>query len=538
MYFSISFKKNKHKHPNMRKLFLSITFICFLFLLITVSCKKKEIASIVVPDEIETSFDSTLVQTFFTEHPKLIKYQSDVEELYRKHQFQYVWYDHNGVNEFGNLLHNKLNNLAEEGIQDPVPYKAELDAVYQNFDGKQKPNVETELLHSSLYFFYSDKVYNGLDAEKSTQMGWYLPRKKQSYGTYLDSLLIDPSLINKEAKGVLSQYFLLKNVLKKYRQIEQKGGWKPINIDSDIKSYNVGDSSSTIAQIRQRLYLTGDLTNDSKSAVYDNELEEGVLKYKNRSGSRANTKIYPSNIKDMNVSVEERIKTLIVNMERCRWISGDITKAKELIAINIPAYQLTYFKNGKPELRSNVVVGKVMNQTVIFSAPMKYIVFSPYWNIPKSILDKEILPGIKRNPNYLAEHNMEWHGDFVRQKPGSKNSLGLIKFLFPNSNAIYLHDTPAKSLFNKEDRAFSHGCIRVAKPIELATLILKDDKKWDEQKIKEAMNSGEEKWQTLKNKIPVYIGYFTAWVDDKGAIHFYEDIYNRDDELAALLFIK
>jgi murein L,D-transpeptidase YcbB/YkuD len=119
----------------------------------------------------------------------------------------------------------------------------------------------------------------------------------------------------------------------------------------------------------------------------------------------------------MNIPVGKRIKT-IVNMERCRWISNDITKSKELIAINIPAYQLTYFRNGKPELRSNVVVGKVMNQTVIFSAPMKSIVFSPYWNIPKSILNKEILPGIE-NANYLEEHDMEWHGDYVRHKTGT-----------------------------------------------------------------------------------------------------------------------
>jgi murein L,D-transpeptidase YcbB/YkuD len=149
----------------------------------------------------------------------------------------------------------------------------------------------------------------------------------------------------------------------------------------------------------------------------------------------------------MNIPVGKRIKTIIVNMERCRWISNDITKSKELIAINIPAYQLTYFRNGKPELRSNVVVGKVMNQTVIFSAPMKSIVFSPI-GISKSILNKEILPGIEKNANYLEEHDMEWHGDYVRQKTGPKNSLGLIKFLF-QLNAIYLHDTPAKSLFNR-----------------------------------------------------------------------------------------
>ena len=133
---------------------------------------------------------------------------------------------------------------------------------------------------------------------------------------------------------------------------------------------------------------------------------------------------------------------------------------------------------------------------------------------------------------------MEWSDGNVRQKPGPENSLGKVKFLFPNSNAIYLHDTPAKELFNSEDRAFSHGCIRVAKPKELANIILKNDKNWTPAKIEAAMNSGVEYSYQLKNKIPVYIGYFTAWVDTEGTIHFYEDIYKRDERLASLLFIN
>ena len=131
---------------------------------------------------------------------------------------------------------------------------------------------------------------------------------------------------------------------------------------------------------------------------------------------------------------------------------------------------------------------------------------------------------------------MEWKDGYVRQRPGPKNSLGLVKFLFPNSNAIYLHDTPSKSLFNRESRAFSHGCIRVAKPRELAAAIMKNDTKWNAEKIDAKMDSGEEYWYTLKNKTPVYIGYFTAWVEPDGVVHFYEDVYKRDEALAALLF--
>ncbi|MFM2368289.1 MAG: hypothetical protein RL619_589 [Bacteroidota bacterium] len=525
----------------MKKLLFPIIVIVFTIVFTTFSCKKKSVKNLEANQEKTNSpeeiiFDSTQIETFFGKYPKLKKYKLEVDSLYRKHQFHYVWFDKNGINEFGNLLHNKINNLAQEGIQTVIPYKEKLDEIYDDADNNQKPNIDIELLNSALYFFYADKVYHGLDAQKTKDIGWYLPRKKQSYVSYLDSLLINPSLINKVEKGVLGQYYLLKDVLQKYRQIEQKGGWKAITIDPDVKSYKPGDSATAIAQIRQRLFVTGDIATDSKSAVYDDALAAGILKYKKRSGNILNKTILPEHIKDMNVTVAERIKTIMVNMERCRWISNDITKAKELIVINIPAYELTFLRDGKSVLKSKVVVGKALNKTVIFSAPMKYIVFRPYWNVPTSILNKEILPAIEKNPNYLAEHDMEWKDDYVRQKPGPENSLGLVKFLFPNSNAIYLHDTPAKSLFSQEDRAFSHGCIRVAKPKELAAMIMKDDKNWNLEKIETAMNSGEEYWYTLKNKIPVYIGYFTAWVDTDGVVHFYEDVYDRDETLARLLF--
>ena len=174
------------------------------FLFITVSCKKqdkKEAEEIKV--SLETPFDSTLVKTFFVNHPKLQKYQADVEKLYRKHQFHYVWYDDNGINDFGNLLYDKINNLEEEGVQVDVPYKNKLADIYEDPDNDQKPDIDTELLSSSLYFFYADKVYHGIPANKTTDLGWYLPRKKQSYVSYLDSLLIEPNLINKDEKGCI-----------------------------------------------------------------------------------------------------------------------------------------------------------------------------------------------------------------------------------------------------------------------------------------------------------------------------------------------
>ncbi|NRT16203.1 murein L,D-transpeptidase YcbB/YkuD [Flavobacterium sp. 28A] len=528
----------------MKKTTLITLLLATLFVISFASCKKSKNKDLADSELLEnedlskTPFDSTLVASFFSKHPLLKKYQDDVKSLYLKHEFHYLWYDKTGINEFANVLYNKVNNLAEEGIETMIPYKSEFDLIYEPQNDSKTPNIDSELLTTSLYYFYIDKVYHGLAPSKSDEMQWFLPRDKQSYAAYTDSLIIDPSLIKKDKKTLFSQYYLLKDQLKKYRQIEKKGGWDSITIPAGFKTLKIGDSVQAIAQVRKRLFLDGFLKNDSKSGIYDSNLADAVVKFKKTRGINGDKLLYGSTVNYMSTPVTSLIKTIVVNMERCRWVSKDIAKSKELIAVNIPAYELTYFKNGKVLMKSNVVVGKTLNKTVIFSAPMKYIVFSPYWNLPSSIINKEIKPAIERNSNYLAQHNMEWNNGRVRQKPGPKNSLGLVKFLFPNSNAIYLHDTPSKYLFSREKRAFSHGCIRVENPAELAEKIMEEDKSWDAEKIYEAMHAGKEKWYTLKNKIPVYIGYFTAWVDTDGNVAFYDDVYKRDEPLAALLFEK
>jgi murein L,D-transpeptidase YcbB/YkuD len=177
-----------------------------------------------------------------------------------------------------------------------------------------------------------------------------------------------------------------------------------------------------------------------------------------------------------------------------------------------------------------------MTETVIFSGNIDRIVFSPYWYVPTSIIQNELKLKIAEDKNYLADHNMEWNGGHVRQKPGPDNSLGLVKFMFPNPNDIYLHDTPAKSLFEFEKRIFSHGCINVKDAKQLALEILKDNPDWPVDKINQAMSGEKETTCMLKNKIPIYIGYFTAWVSDDGEIGFYPDVYDRDPRLDKMLY--
>ncbi|MGV3698212.1 L,D-transpeptidase family protein [Flavobacterium sp.] len=498
-------------------------------------CDKKKDTAMVAKKKTETfvvSFDSSLVSTFYAKYPNLIVYKNQVVSLYEKNDFDFIWYDKKGRKETADVIYNKINNLYQEGVQAKLPYKETLDLLIQK--NTSRPDVDTELFLSNYYFFYVNKTLQGIDSTKMKEVEWYLPRKKQSYVGYLDSLLVDPKLIDNNEQHI-AQYYKLKTVLQKYREIEQKGGWDSIKVPTEFTKIKPGDSSEVVAKIRTRLFLTGDIAEDSGRQLYGYALQQAVLKYKKRNGFTLDKVILPKHINEMNVPVSERIKTLIVNMERCRWISTDIAKAKEFIVVNIPSYRLNYFKDGKVALTSNVVVGTTMNKTVVFSGMMSYIVFSPYWNVTPNIIKTEILPAMKKDKNYLANHNMEWNNGNVRQKPGPRNSLGLVKFLFPNTNNIYLHDTPSKSLFSSEKRAFSHGCIRVEKPKELAELILQGDPYWTPEKIDKAMHKNKEVWCTLKDKIPVYIGYFTAFVDDEGNINFYKDIYEKDQQLAAML---
>ena len=482
-------------------------------------------------------FEKTVLSAFFKKYPYLQPYQSEVNSLYKKRKYNWIWHDNEGLIEFANLLYLKITRLEEEGLESTLAYKDEIDGIFDGESNKKLSKTDTEIFLSSMYVYYAQKVVKGIETKKITETGWFLPRKTLSYINLLDSLLVDSQLLNKNEDQLFGQYFKLREALKKYRRIEQNGGWNTIKMDPFIKDYKPNDSSKVIGQIRKRLAITGDLKKDSKSNWYDEELMSAVLDYKNRNGFKINYRIESEHIDHLNVPIEDRIKTIMVNMERCRWIDPQLTKADEFIVINIPSFKLIYRKNGLKALESKVYVGKIMTETVIFSGSITHIVFSPYWNVPRSIIENELKYALERDKNYLASHNMEWNNGKVRQKPGPRNSLGLVKFMFPNSNSIYLHDTPIKSLFDTEVRAFSHGCINMDKAKELAILILKDDPDWPVERINAAMNGGVETTCFLKNKIPVYIGYFTTWVDDSGMINFYRDVYKRDNRLAELLFM-
>ena len=241
----------------------------------------------------------------------------------------------------------------------------------------------------------------------------------------------------------------------------------------------------------------------------------------------------------MNVPAIRLVQTLLINIERMRWMP--VEPEGRLIFVNIPEFMLHVYNGSKKEFDMAVVVGKEGKSTTMFSGNLNQVVFSPYWNLPNSIVKEEVLKSMSRNKNYLAEKHMEITGQrnglpVIRQLPGKDNPLGRVKFLFPNSFNIYFHDTNQKNLFNRDQRAYSHGCIRISDPVKMADYVLSDNAAWPPEKIDSAMNSGKEKYVRVKNPVPVLIMYYTAFTDEEGRLHFVNDVYDHDAKMALKMF--
>jgi len=505
----------------------------------TLSEKKKIAFFIPAPsfdDYAVPIIDDASLAAFFKKYSQLKEYQKDVSTLYKDRSYKSIWYEGSDINEFGHLMYQKLNSTYEQGVQVRIPYKDKIDEVFNEESDKKISESDTELLLSSMYILYAKHVFQGMDAAEQNKIEWYLPKKKLSYETLLDSIVTNPNLLDENNHVLFSQYYKLQSVLKKYREIEKNNTWNTITMPNPYKDLRPDDTGVTIQDVRTRLFVLGDLAQDSKSNFYDQELMDGVMKYKLRHVLTPNYIINKEHINQMNEPVSDRIKTLMLNMERCRWIPPTLENQEEYVMVNIPSFRLYFVRNGNYDVVSKVFIGTPLTKTVIFSGQIDRIVFSPYWYVPASIIKNELQLKMAEDKNYLADHNMEWNGGNVRQKPGPENALGLVKFMFPNPNDIYMHDSPSKTLFGFEKRIFSHGCINVEKAKELAVAMMKDYPDWTIDKINAAMSGEKETPFKLTKKIPIYIGYFTAWVSKEGDIGFFPDVYERDVRLNGLLF--
>lgn len=352
------------------------------------------------------------------------------------------------------------------------------------------------------------------------------------------------------------RYKRLKAALVKYRALAEKGGWEKIDAGPTLKP---GMKNKRVEQVKKRLMVTGELASmGSEPQTFDDALVAAVNRFQGRHGLTQDGKVGRNTLAEMNVSVDHRVQQIIINMERRRWLDPDL--GAKYVFVNIADFELKYVENDKTRYTARVVVGRVYHKTPIFSDRIRHVRFNPYWNVPYSIASKEMLPKIKRDPGYLARnrymlltkpldnssaidpHSVDWSKVtrarfpyYIRQKSGKGNALGTMIFMFPNPHNVFIHDTQARSLFSRDVRSFSHGCIRVEDPHKLAEILLRTNNGWTIDRIRKMKHKDDEVQIRLKEPVPVHITYITAWANKDGSVHFRRDIYKRDNVLIKIL---
>lgn len=491
--------------------------------------------------------DSTDLAQYLSEHPESPGDSAAITAFYQRRGYQYAWFVRDSLSAAaGNLIGLMSRTDSMPGTaQDELGAQRWLDGLLRGDGarGAKEHMLTTELMLTARFFRFAAGHYGGFVRKDVRDLDWFIPRKKKNYDRLLDSLAqgrMDLSPI----EPIHPQYGALKTELRKYYHLDTLAPWEPVSL-GERRKLEPGDSASFVPAMRQRLMLMGDLHNAGDtirlhSMVYDSSLYKAVQVFQARHGLHPDGIVGPGVVRMLNITPRERIRTLLVNMERLRWVPERYPS--DLLLVNIPEFRLHVFEEGVEAWSMDVVVGASATRTVVFSDTLKRIVFSPYWGVPMSIVRNEILPAMEKDPGYLARKGMERIGGsdaapLIRQKPGPQNALGRVKFLFPNSYDIYFHDTPSKGGFARESRAFSHGCIRLSRPRELAVYLLRNDSTWTEEAIKKAMSGTKEITVNLPRheRRPVMIGYFTAWVD-KGRLNFRDDVYGNDAKLAAELF--
>jgi murein L,D-transpeptidase YcbB/YkuD len=465
-----------------------------------------------------------------------------MRSFYNARNYQFAWFASDGLNEqanaFWNLYDYYLTYSGDSSLNDAELEKS-MKALVLEEELIVSPTpsfTKTELALTQRFIEYSQKNFEK-GYVKRKELERFIPLKKSDPLRLADSLLTKKHKDDKYYEDINPGYKLLKAELKRYYDVAVAGGWDTISTKQ--KLLKAGMSGPEILTLKKRLSLSGDMPAGDSSLVFDSALIAGVRHFQERHGYTATGTVSSALLKDLNVSALHTVMQLLINMERIRWMPS--RPEGNMIIVNIPEFILHMYEGKKKAFEMNVVVGKEGHNTVLFTGDLSLVVFSPYWNVPPSIVKSEILPGMHRNSNYLASHHMEKTGGsatapVIRQKPGPWNSLGLVKFLFPNSFNIYFHDTNAKGLFSRDKRAYSHGCIRLSDPKKMATYLLRNQPEWTDEKIDEAMHAGKEKFVKLKQPVPVFISYYTAWVDDDGKMNFREDIYKHDQKMIQRAF--
>jgi len=503
-------------------------------------------------------------------------------KFYRERQFRLGWFKQHKLVPQATTFLTVVSKAKDDGL-DPKRYDTkQLTAMIAAFkdagqDTARRNQLERKLdvTLSGSYFAWASDYYRGVANPRDTKnSAWKVKRNKIKLDHALMTILRERESTYPyyDFAPLHPEYDHLKKALALLRARQGAGGWPLLPGTTHLKP---GDVLPVVDLLRQRL-LGGEATGQTPATVaataqpvnavatpttttYDPTLVAAVKNFQRDLGLPPNGLVSGETLRQLNVPIQERINQVILNMERWRWLPKKFEP--DYLIVNIPEYRLRVFEQGKEALTMRVIVGKALTATPVFSDKMEYVVLAPYWNVPYSIIDKELRSKLVANPSYLDHLDMEvvkgygrkatvvnpstidWanvtQDNFkytVRRRPGPKNDLGDVKFIFPNSNDIYLHDTPHDELFSQTKRSFSHGCVRVEEPVKLAAYLLRDNPNWSQPVIEDTIAQHREKYVTLKEKLPVYLVYLTSWADANGHVHFRDDIYGHDKSLAQEYF--
>lgn len=493
------------------------------------------------------------------QQPDFSDFRTDLQAIYQNVSFAPIWLRSDGVSPQAAGIIQALQSSSLKGLS-PQDYDAsswtERLSALKTATDTQKADFDTALTIAAMR--YVSDLHIGRVNPRHFKFDIDTTAKKYDLLQFFDQQLLNAT----DIKSALDQieppfdgYHQTEAALIAYQKLAAAGDG-PL-VPQVKKGVAAGDAYTGVPQLVSRLRLLGDMPAGGDVTLYDASVSDAVKHFQLRHGLEPDGKLGAKTVSGLNVPLAIRVHQLEDALERWRWMPPEFPQPP--VVVNIPEFRLRAFGPGhKVALSMNVVVGKAApTQTPVFTASIRYIVLRPYWYVPRSIIRSSVIPGLNRSGQaYIAKENFEVVGGpagsgrtdlinglrsgklGVRQRPGPKNSLGLIKFIFPNSNNVYLHSTPATQLFSQARRDFSHGCIRIEKPVELAELLLRnqDDGKWTVDAIRQAMDSGPDNRQVnLVTQVPVLLMYVTAIPAEDGTVHFFDDIYGHDKRLEAVL---
>jgi murein L,D-transpeptidase YcbB/YkuD len=500
--------------------------------------------------------------------PDFSAQKQELDKLYRLSAGRLLWVYGSVLTEGGMVALELLKNAAGAGLNasdyDVAALQAKQLKAGQKVSAEQAALLDSAL-NIALLRYLADLHSGRVNPEKLK-----FKFKAKEHNLDFAQLLFDAARhgnVNELPDKVepdLALYRNLKRLLPRYRELAQKSAFPQFDFG---KKLSPGQSHAQIPQLREFLRTVGDLpaANGDLGEAYTGDVVEAMKKFQQRHGLEGDGVLGAKTVAMMNVPMRQRVRQIELALERLRWLPE--LKNGPFVVVNIPSFRLWAFDAPNPEgnyaLTMKVVVGEALDkQTPVFMADMRYLDFHPYWNVPYSILKNEILPKLRQDASYLSKQDMEVVGRFgngvkavsltddsfgllksgalqIRQRPGKRNALGTVKFVFPNENGVYMHDTPSQQFFARSRRDFSHGCIRVAEPANLAEFVLKFQDGWDRDNIGKAMNAQSKPQHVkLKDAIPVIIFYATAMAGSDGEAFFFEDIYGHDSRLSLALLKK